>query len=242
MIDQLKTDVVAIGKQMVAYNYSAPTDGNISFKVKDRIFITQSSKAKDLLTEEDMIEVSAEGEVLTKGKKASTELDLHLVVYKERPDIQAVVHAHPPYATAFAVAHIPLDLNSMSEIVSTLGVVPLAEYGTPSTKELPDSLLPFIHKCNAMLLANHGAITYGESLQQAWYGMQRLEHYAKISYFARQLGGEKEISQHNVDKLVEIRKNVYQIESPMFLNSSQEEIHTEREEIKKQILNLMKQL
>lgn len=204
---------------MVEYKYSAPTDGNVSFRVNDRIFITKSAKAKDELLTDDIIEVDLDGNVISKNGTASTELALHLIVYKIRPEINAVVHAHPIYATAFAVAHKPLELNSMSEIVSTLGVVPLAEYGTPSTDELPNSLVPFINKCDAILLANHGAITYGETLEKAWFGMQRLEHYAEISYHARKLGGEKEISEKNVDKLLDIRKNVYHINTPMFLKN-----------------------
>ena len=218
-LSELKKYVCDIGTKMVEYHYSAPTDGNISFIYKDRVFITKSTLAKDELTEDDLIEVDLKGNIITDGGKASTELALHLLVYNERPDVSAVVHAHPIYATAFAVAHIPLELNSMSEIVSTLGVVPLADYGTPSTEELPNSLIPYVKRCNAILMANHGAITYGDSLKSAWYGMQRLEHYAQISYHARQIGGEKEISKEDVDKLLDIRKNVYKIDTPMYLKN-----------------------
>ncbi|MCB0278089.1 MAG: class II aldolase/adducin family protein [Calditrichaeota bacterium] len=220
-LEHLKKLVTKIGKGMYKKHFSAPNDGNISFRYNDRIFISKSAKPKNQLKRSDLVEVDLEGNVLSEGK-ASTELNLHLRVYQQRPDVMGVVHAHPPYATAFAVSHQPLELNTMSEIVSTLGLIPLAEYATPSTDELPDSIMPWVKQCNAILLANHGAITYDSSLEQAWYNMERLEHYAQISFLSRQLGGEREIPDNQVDKLIEIRSTVYGIKSPQLVKKKNE--------------------
>ncbi len=218
-LKQLKAEVVDIGKLMYQHNFSAPTDGNVSFLHNDFIYITKSNKSKNDLTVNDLIKCNRQGNAVGVGKP-STEMALHRVVYDNRKDINAVVHAHPPFATAFAVAHLPLELNSMSETVTTLGAIPLAEYGTPSTDELPNSILPYVESCNAILLANHGVITYGETLTDAWYNMERVEHYARISYYARQIGGEVEISQHNVNRLVKLRHEFYKIKSPQRIKPS----------------------
>jgi L-fuculose-phosphate aldolase len=238
-----KIELVKIAKRMYELNFSAPTDGNISFRIKDRIFISKSSKHKAELTVNDIIEVDLDGAQVSKNGKASTETALHLKVYNSRKDIFAVVHAHPPFATAFAVSQIPLDKNTMSEIISTLGNIPLANYGTPATNELPNSLDPYVKNCNAILLANHGAITYGSDLQSAWYSMERLEHFARISFYSRLLGGEKIIPKDDVDKLLEIRKNIYKINDPLIINDEaktkmdKHEIIATIDQLKKEILN-----
>lgn len=216
-----KDDVVRIGELMYQHNFSAPTDGNVSFLRNDFIYITASNKSKAELTARDLIKCRRDGSAVGAGKP-STEIALHRVVYDNRPDISAVVHAHPPFATAFAVAHEPLELNSMSETVTTLGSIPLAEYGTPSTDDLPSSILPFVKNCNSILLANHGVIAYGATLRDAWYAMERTEHYARISYYARQLGGEVEISQANVERLLALRKDVYNITTPQIIKPSKD--------------------
>jgi L-fuculose-phosphate aldolase len=214
-LSELKKYVLKIGQKMVAGGFSAPTDGNISFRFENQIFITRSLKAKDELTEDDLVQVDLTGKVIGKNSKASTELALHLKVYREREDVQAVVHAHPVFATAFAVAGRALDRPILSEIVSTVGVVPLAKYGTPSTEELPNSISPFVKKTNAILLENHGVMTYGKSLEEAWFLMQKVEHASKIETFSLQLGEKNVINPENVKKLLHIRKEIYHIVSPM---------------------------
>ena len=240
-----KSELVKIAKKMYEFNYSAPADGNISFRKNNKIYISKSATHKAELRTEDIIELDLSGKQLSANGKASTETALHLKVYQKRNDIFAVVHAHPPYATAFAVANIALDKSTMSEIVSTLGNIPLAKYGTPSTSELPDSLDPFVSSCNAILLANHGAITYGKDLRTAWHAMERLEHFARISFYAKLLGGEKELEKIEVEKLLDIRKNVYQINDPLIIKNeirkdkSKEEILNSIEKLKQEILNLL---
>lgn len=212
LLSEKKRYVVEIGKEMVAKDFSVPTDGNISFEDHENIYITRSNRHKGQLTTDDIIDIN------DTASKPSTETPLHLIVYKHRPDIKAVIHAHPPYATAFAVANISLSKHSMSEIVSTIGQIPVAKYGTPATDELPNSIEPLVKKTNAILLANHGAITYGKDLQEAWYTMLRIEHFARISFYAHLLGGEKEIPADEVTKLLHVRKNIYAIDTPQILD------------------------
>jgi len=130
---------------------------------------------------------------------------MHLEVYRQRPEIQAVVHAHPPMATAFAVAGIPLDRAVLAEVVTTLGSVPIAEYATPSTKELPEAVRKYVRAHDGMLLANHGALTLGNDLYSAYYKMETIEHFANISFVARMLGGERLLSRDEVMRLQGLR-------------------------------------
>src|SRR4029079_4589275 len=137
----------------------------------------------------------------------------HLEVYRQRPEIQAVVHAHPPTATGFAVAGIPLDRAVLAEVVTTLGSVPIAEYATPSTRELPDAVRKYVKAHDGMLLANHGALTLGADLFAAYYKMETIEHFAKISLVARLLGGERLLSREEVTRLQDLR-GAYGISAP----------------------------
>jgi L-fuculose-phosphate aldolase len=138
---------------------------------------------------------------------------MHLEVYRQRPDVRAVVHAHPPIATGFAVAGIPLDRAVLAEVVTTLGSVPIAEYATPSTKELPEAVRKYVKAHDGMLLANHGALTLGPELFAAYYKMETIEHFAKISLVARMLGGERLLSRDEVSRLEKLRGS-YGISSP----------------------------
>jgi L-fuculose-phosphate aldolase len=138
---------------------------------------------------------------------------MHLEVYRQRPDARAVVHAHPPIATGFAVAGIPLDRAVLAEVVTTLGSVPIADYATPSTKELPEAVRRYVKAHDGMLLANHGALTLGTDLFAAYYKMETIEHFAHISLVARLLGGERLLSRQEVDRLQGLR-GMYGIASP----------------------------
>jgi L-fuculose-phosphate aldolase len=139
------------------------------------------------------------------GRKPSSEALMHLVAYRQRPDIGAVVHAHPPTSTGFAVAGIPLDRAVLAEVVTTLGSIPIAEYGTPSTRELADTVAPLLRAHDGVLLANHGAIALGADLFGAYYKMETIEHFAKISLTARLLGREHLLSREEVDRLQGLR-------------------------------------
>jgi L-fuculose-phosphate aldolase len=138
---------------------------------------------------------------------------MHLLIYEMRPDVQAIVHAHPACATAFAAAGIPLNKALISEVVLALGCVPLTEYGTPGTPELSDQLRPFIRSFDALLLANHGVVTYGTDLEDAFNRMDTVEHFAKISVYTRILGKERLLSADDVEKLMVQRQKYYGLDS-----------------------------
>ena len=154
--------------------------------------------------------VDAEGNVLqaNKGFRPSSEIKMHMRVYKERPDVKSVVHAHPLYATTFAIAGIPLTQPIMPEAVIALGCVPIAKYGTPSTVEIPDAVSEHLQYFDAVLLENHGALTYSDSLLNAYHKMESVEFYARLLWQTMQIGGPQELNKEQVEKLYEIRRQM----------------------------------
>jgi L-fuculose-phosphate aldolase len=160
-----------------------------------------------------MVVVDYEGNKIGGDRDASTELPMHLEIYRNRPDVGAVVHAHPPLATGFAVAGIPLTRAVLAEVITTLGSIPIAEYGTPSTAELPEAIRKYIKAHDGLLLANHGAVTCGPNVMGAYYKMETIEHFAKISLVARLLGREHLISRDEVERLQGLR-GFYGIPAP----------------------------
>lgn len=201
----LRQQICEVGRRMYEKNFVASNDGNISVRLAaNRILTTPTGVSKGFMTPESMVIVDLEGRALSAGKPSS-EIPMHLFVYRERPDVQAVVHAHPLHATGFAAAGLSLEDCVTAEIIVTLGSIPLAPYGTPSTPKLPETLRPFIHHNDAFLLANHGAVTVGKDLWDAYYKMERLEHYAHIIFISRQLGGEKILPKEQVQELLELR-------------------------------------
>lgn len=195
--------------RMWQLGWVAANDGNITVKIEDDLFMaTPTGISKSFITPDKLVLINARGELISgaPGYKPSSEIKMHMRCYQERDDVGAVVHAHPPTATGFAVAHIPMDAYSMVETVLTLGSVPIAPYGTPSTYEVPDSIAPFIKDHDVVLLENHGALALGADLITAYYRMETLELQAKISLTARLLGGEREIARENIDRLITMRK------------------------------------
>ena len=207
---KLKQDMVEIGRRMYAKGFVASNDGNISARLSDRAFlVTPSGVSKGYMGLSDILTVDMDGKVLQGTKKATSELKMHLEVYRRRADVMAVVHAHPPVATAFAVAGKICDRVSLPEVIFSLGSVSLAEYGTPTTEELPRSVAKHIGRSDALLLANHGALTVGGDLFDAYYKMETLEHFSTITMYARLLGGEKALDCSEVEHLLRIRETVY---------------------------------
>lgn len=203
---QLRQTIVEIGQRMYQRGFVAANDGNITVRLdSERILTTPTGISKGFMVPESMVIVDLEGKALSAGNP-STELPLHLFIYKERPDVAAVVHAHPPYATGFATAGLALDKCVLAEVIVTIGTIPLAEYGTPSTEELPKSLRPYINSCEAFLMANHGVVAVGRDLMDAYFKMERVEHYAHIVFIARALGGERVLSKEAVEKLYDLRE------------------------------------
>jgi L-fuculose-phosphate aldolase len=213
-IESLRADIVEVGRRMYARGYTASNDGNISVRLgSDRLVMTPKSVCKGFMTPDMMCVTDLAGKKLQGDRDPSSEMLMHLEVYRQRPDVQAVVHAHPPTATGFAVAGIPLDRAVLAEVLTTLGSIPIAEYATPSTRELPEAVRKYIRAHDGMLLANHGALTVGADLYAAYYKMETIEHFAKISLVARLLGGENLISRDEVLRLQELR-GTYGIKAP----------------------------
>ncbi len=189
----------------------ASNDGNFSVKLNDNEFLcTPTGVSKGFMTPEYICKVDANGNVLeaNEGFRPSSEIRMHLRIYQKRPDVNAVVHAHPLYATTFAIAGQPLMDPIMPEAVLFLGGVPLAKYGTPGTMEVPDSVEPFLDQYDAVLLENHGALSYADTLLSAYHKMESVEFYAQLLYQTKMVGGPQILPQKRVEQLYEIRRNM----------------------------------
>jgi len=214
--DQLRADIVEVGRRLWVRGFVASNDGNISVRLgPDRLLMTPASVSKGFMTPEMMVVTDLDGGLISgaPGRKPSSEALMHLVAYRQRPDVGAVVHAHPPLATGFAVAGIPLDRAVLAEVVTTLGSIPIAKYGTPSTTELADTVAPYVKSHDGLLLANHGALALGRDLFGAYYKMETIEHFARISLTARLLGREHLLSRDEVMRLQNLR-STYGIAAP----------------------------
>ena len=212
--EALRADIVEVGRRLHDRGYVASNDGNISVRLPgDLLLTTPKSVSKGFMTPDMMVVTDMSGRKVKGDRDPSTELLMHLAVYRRRPDLQAVVHAHPPVATGFAVAGIPLDRAVLAEVVTTLGCIPIAEYGTPSTSELAEAVERYIGAHDGLLLANHGALTACRTLFSAYYKMETVEHFARISLVARLLGREHLLSREEVDRLQGLR-GMYGIASP----------------------------
>ena len=202
----LKSEIIYYSKLCYQNKFVCATDGNISTRTrKNFILTTAANTCKGKIKNQDIIKVDLKGKkVQGRGqekRKPSTELKLHLYVYEKRKDIYAIVHTHPKFATAFASAGLALDKPVLPEIYLKFGAIPLAKYATPSTDEVPASISKFVEKYNAILLANHGLVTFGKTLEEAYYLTEKAEQFAEISFYARLLGGEKILNKQQVQKL-----------------------------------------
>ncbi len=205
-VDEIKQEICEVGHRLYDHGFVAANDGNISVKVgPNEFYCTPTGVSKGSLTPDMIIKIDAEGNRLEGKLKPSSEIKMHLRVYRERPDVNAVVHAHPPVATAFTVAGIPLDRYILPEAVLTIGDVPTCAYGTPSTMEIPDSLMPYIQEHDAFMLKNHGALTVGNTLTRAMFTMEEVEFNANIMKIAMDLGRIEEIPADQMVKLMELR-------------------------------------
>src|SRR5271169_1528857 len=202
-----RDEIVRYGKMLHQTGLVAATDGNLSVRLGDGTFLcTPTLMSKGMMTPDDLVIVDAGGHKVAGELNVSSEIAMHLFIYRNRPDVGAVVHAHPPTATGFAAAGMPLDSALCSEIVITLGTVPLASYETPGTPELAEALAPLVGGHDAILMANHGVVTYGEDLLTAYMNMETVEHYAKIALVTHMLGKQQPLSDMHVNKLREIRQ------------------------------------
>ena len=213
--DELKEDICEVGRRLYRHGYIAAMEGNVSVRIsEEEVLSTPAGVCKGYLTPDMIVSCDFSGKRLEGSQRVSTEIEMHLTVYRARPDVRAVVHAHPPKSTAFAVAGVPLNRAVLAEVIVTLGCVPLAEYGTPSTKQLADSVDRLVRTSDGLLLSNHGALTVGKDAYDAYYKMEVVEHFAEISLISRLLGGERLLPREEVSRLLELRRGVYQLEGP----------------------------
>ncbi|SHJ10973.1 L-fuculose-phosphate aldolase [Clostridium amylolyticum] len=207
---EIREQICDICHKMWQQGWVAANDGNVSVKIDENTFLaTPTGISKSFMTPDKIVKINEKGEMIEEnpGYKPSSEIKMHLKCYKDRDDVGAVVHAHPPTATGFALAHKHMDVYSLIECVIALGSVPIAPYGTPSTDEVPKSIEPYLQQHDVILLENHGALSVGSDLVTAYYRMETLELWAKTSLVAQLLGGEKEISRENIDRLIGMRSS-----------------------------------
>jgi L-fuculose-phosphate aldolase len=209
-METLLAALIEVCHRIDARGFVSATDGNVSARLETgTILTTRTGVNKGMVGVDDIVEVDLAGKPVKPGHQPSTEIGMHCFIYSRRPDVGAVVHAHPPYATGFAAARQPLTGCIFPEVIVGLGAIPLAEYATPSTSEVADSLVPYIETADAILLANHGVVCYGKDLWDACFKMEKVEHTAKITFIARLLGGETKLSCEDVEKLRAISQSVY---------------------------------
>jgi L-fuculose-phosphate aldolase len=203
--------ILDIGRRMYNRHYIAANDGNITCKTgPDTIWATPTGVSKGYMKTEELVKMNLDGKVLQQGAlKPSSEIKMHLRIYRENPGVQGVCHAHPPVSTSFAIAGISLDKAIYPEALVNLGTVPVVHYEAPGSQGIPDSVAPYCNDYNALLLANHGALTWGESLMEAWYRLEALEHYAMIlMYTGNIIGKANVLSCEQVQELVKIREKL----------------------------------
>ena len=214
-VNQHRKDIVEIGKRIYQLGYVAAFDGNISVRLENgNILCTPTAMSKGFMTEDDLVIVDSQGKAIEGKRKVSSEIDMHLLIYQLRRDVNGIVHAHPPCSTGYAAAGVPLQKAILAEVVLVLGCVPLTRYGTTGTSELTDAIREYVPNHDALLLANHGVVTYGSDLFLAHAKMETVEHFARISLTTKILGREKILSNDDVDKLI-IAREKYGIKGPL---------------------------
>ena len=203
---QLREDIVRVGRLLFERGWIAASDGNISVRLDEgRILATPAGMCKGMLEPADLVICDLDGRKLSGTRSPTTEMEMHLTAYRIRPDVQSVVHAHPPFATGFAVAGRELNLGILPEVIVRLGSVPLARYGTPGTPGLSEGLIPFVADYDAVLLENHGAVAWGADPYQAFFRMDTVEHFAHVTLVAELLGGARALPRAEIAKLFEAR-------------------------------------
>lgn len=206
---QHREEICEIGRRLYNRGFSAANDGNITVRLNEReILCTPTMVSKGFMKPEDLCKVDYKGDQLAGNRRRTSEVLLHLIIYNNRPDIQAVVHCHPPHATAFAIAHEPIPKGILPEVEFYLGEVPLARYETPGDHRLPETILPYVHDCNTLLLANHGTVSFGPTLETAYFNTEIIDAYCRILLLAKQLGRINRIPEAKVAELLEMKKKM----------------------------------
>ncbi|QDV70040.1 Methylthioribulose-1-phosphate dehydratase [Rosistilla carotiformis] len=205
-IHKIKQDICEIGKRIYAKGFAAANDGNITVRVSENeVLCTPTMHCKGYLKPEDISVVDMTGKQLSGNKKRSSEALLHLEIYKQRPELKSVVHCHPPHATAFAVAREPIPQCVLPEVEVFLGDVPITKYETPGGQAFADTVIPYIHKSNVIILANHGTVSFGENVERAYWWTEILDAYCRILLLSRQLGHVQYLSGDKSRELLELK-------------------------------------
>jgi L-fuculose-phosphate aldolase len=205
--DEHRRDICTAGRWIHELGYVASTDGNISLRLDPRRILTSPTNiSKGMMAPDDMVITDLDGQKLSGRRNPSSELAMHLLIYRRRPDINAVCHAHPPVATGFAASGVPLNKAILSELVLSLGCIPVARYGTPGTPELTAAIEPLVQSYDAILMANHGVVTCGQDLLTAFFRMETTEHFARVTLVTELLGKQVLLSSGDVEKLLAARK------------------------------------
>lgn len=203
---EVKRDILEAGRRLYQKNFVAANDGNLSARVsEDHIWATPTGVSKGFMTEDMLVKLDLDGNIIEATHKPSSEIKMHLRIYREAPDIHAVAHAHPPTASTFAAAGIPLDKALLQEAVVLLGVIPVAPYALPGTDALAESVVPFVSGYNGLLLEHHGAVTWGNSVMQALYRLESIEYNATVMMYTKILGCERPLRNEQIDELIALR-------------------------------------
>jgi L-fuculose-phosphate aldolase len=206
---KLKEQICEIGRRVYHKGFAAANDGNISFRLNDReVLCSPTMMSKGFMKPEDLCKVDYEGKQLAGTRQRSSEILLHLAVYKNRPDVNAVVHCHPPHATAFAVAGVPVPQCILPEVEVFLGEVPTAFYETPGTQKFAETIVPHLKASNTIILANHGTITFGPDLEKAYWNSEIIDAYCKILILAQQLGKVNTFTTQQTKELLDLKKRL----------------------------------
>jgi L-fuculose-phosphate aldolase len=205
-----REDIVHYGRMLHQRGFVAACDGNLSVRLSgDRILVTPTCVSKGAMRPADMVIVDLEGNRVSGRRAVTSEIGMHLLVYRMRPDVQAICHAHPPTATGFAAAGIPLTEPLVCEVVMGLGCIPLARYGTPGTSELAQTLEPYVPNYDAILMSNHGVVAYGDTLEHAYMKMETVEHFAQIALVTHLLGRQQPLKEVEIEKLMLARTKYF---------------------------------
>jgi L-fuculose-phosphate aldolase len=205
-----REEIVRYGHMLHERGFVAAMDGNLSVRLgSDRILVTPTCVSKGAMRPADMVIVDCEGRKITGRRNVTSEIGMHVLIYGMRPDVQAIVHAHPPTATGFAAAGLALTEPLVCEVVMGLGCIPLARYGTPGTSELAKTLEPFVPQYDAILMSNHGVVTYGDTLEHAYMKMETVEHFAQIALVTHLLGKQQPLKEGEIEKLLLARTKYF---------------------------------
>ena len=203
---KIKQEICEIGRRIYNKGFAAANDGNISFRISENeVLCSPTMISKGFMQPDDICSVDMEGKQLSGRRKRSSEILLHLTIMKARPEIKSVVHCHPPHATAFAVAREPIPQCVLPEVEVFLGDVPITKYETPGGQKFADTVLPFVHKCNVLMLANHGTVSFGESVERAYWWTEILDAYCRILMLSRDLGRVNYLGEQKSRELLDLK-------------------------------------